>query len=179
MSEAANATITTAASLASLWTAMNPRPRPVAPLPPADVGAIAAAADAQGFARGRAETEAGLARERAALAAAIAELQRARVIDAETLRPLLVDLVTRIAAAAIDLELRSSLAPIERLVATALAAIEDDGATIVYLCPDHAARLNATADPDLAPGEVRVETPQHVVAASLAARLAAVVADLA
>ncbi len=169
--------ITTATSLASLWSAMSPRARPAAP-PLPDVGAIAAAAEAQGYARGRDEAEAALVPERAALAAAAAELRAACAIDPEALRPLFVDLVTRVAAAVIDAELQTSLASVRRLVDVALASIEGDGEAVIHLCPEHAARLDAIPDPDLAPGEVRLETPRHVVAASLAARLAAIVADL-
>lgn len=166
-----------AASLSSLWSAMTPRTRPLAP-PPPDVGAIAAAAEAQGYARGRDDAEAALVPERAALRAAVAALDAACAIDPEALRPAFVDLVTRIAEAVIGAELKLSLDAVARLVDAGLASIETAGEAAVYVSPDHAARLGAVADPDLAPGEVRIETPHHVVAASLAARLAAVVADL-
>lgn len=170
------------APLSTLWTAMSPARAVVAP--PVDVAAIAAVAEAQGFARGQAEAEGALAPALAALAAAAAALDAALLIDPATLHPLFVDLVARIASAVVDGELRQSCEAVERLVTEALAALENGGPTSLHLSPADAAAIAApegialVIDPDLAPGEIRVETAAHVIAASLDARLAAIVGGL-
>ena len=170
------------APLSTLWSAMSPvRPVVAAPI---DVGPITAAAEAQGFARGQAEAETGLAPALAALTAAAAALDAALVIDPASLHPLFVDLVTRIASAVVDGELRQSRDAVERLVTEALAAVENGGPTSLHLSPADAAAIAApegltlVIDPDLAPSEIRVETAAHVIAASLDARLAAIVGGL-
>ncbi|QXQ08066.1 hypothetical protein KX816_08850 [Sphingosinicellaceae bacterium] len=182
------------APLSTLWSAMSPA-RP-AVTPPVDVGAIAAAAEAQGFARGRDEVDAALAPAFTTLAAAVAALDAALVIDPATLQPLFVDLVTRIASAVVGGELRQSGDAVERLVAEALGAVEGGSEATLHLSADDASffrhpRLRGddgedsgsdlpriVIDPDLAPGEIRVETATHVFAASLDARLAAIVGAL-
>ena len=171
------------APLSTLWSAMAPAARPAA-APPPDVGAIAAAAEAQGYARGLAEAEVALAPALAALAGAVAALEAALVIDPQALQPLFVDLVTRIASAVVDGELRQSREGVERLVTEALAGVEGGGPTSLHLSPADAAAIGApegvtlVIDPDLVPGEIRVETTAHVIAASLNARLAAIVGAL-
>lgn len=169
------------APLSTLWSAMSPC-RPVE-IVPVDVGAIAAAAEAQGRAAGRAEALAEVEPLRAALLAATAGLERAQAIEPATLQPLFTDLVTRICTAVVGAELRLSPNVVARLVAAALSAVESGGDALVYLSPDDATLLSselaAIPDPELANGEVRVETPAHVVAASLAGRLAAIVEGLA
>ncbi|TRW14097.1 FliH/SctL family protein [Glacieibacterium frigidum] len=169
-----------AATLTSLWRAM--APRVAEPVAPPDVGAIAAAADAAGEARGRAEERAAIEPLRAALTAAESALVAATAIDAEALQPLFADLVTRVARAVVEAELRTSPEAIERLVAAALASIEVDGAPVLHLSAADAAlletQLAVVIDPTLAPGDIRVETPRHVVAASLTARLGEIVGSL-
>lgn len=168
------------APLSTLWTALSPRVAPATP--PPDVGAIAAAAEAQGHARGVAEAEALLAPRHAALTAALAAAAAAQTIDAATLQPLFVELVSNIAAAVIDGELRQSSEAVGRLVAAALAAVESDGAPTLYVGIDAECAFDGfitIVDPDLPPGAIRVETARHVVATSLQARLAAIVAGTA
>lgn len=174
------------APLSTLWNAMAPATRPVAP-PPVDVGAIAAAAEAQGFARGQAEAEAALAPALAALAAGVAALDAAQIVESATLHPLFVDLVTRIASAVVGGELRQPQDAVGRLVAEALVAVEGGGEVTLHLSADDAAFFPGemsgdwprfVVDPDLAAGEIRVETAAHVIAASLDARLAAIVGAL-
>ena len=170
-----------AAALSHLWRAMAPR-AVIAPPTPPSVGEIAAAADAAGEARGRAAERAALEPLRTTLAAAEGAWRAAMTIDTETLQPLYADLVTRLAQAVVDGELRASPAAIERLVAAALAAVEVDGDATLYLCEADAAHYreaNAVVDATLSPGEIRLETPRHVVAASLSARLAEIVAGTA
>jgi|GEM_PF-3111846 len=170
------------APLSSLWSAMAPR-RPAAATPLPDVGAIAAAAETHGRADGRAAAETELEPLRTILSASIGALEAAREIDAAALQPLFVELVTRIASAVIDGELRQSPEVVGRLVEATLAAVTTDGATVIRLSVDDAARMSGdprvVADPELASGELRVETPQHIVAASLDARLMAILCGLA
>lgn len=167
--------------LSTLWSAL--APRSAATTPPPDVGAIAAAAEAQGHARGLAEAEAALAPRLQALDAALAALDAALVIDPAALQPVFAELATRIAEAVIGGELRQSPVLVERLAAEALAAVTVDGETMLYVAPDDplpgGLGVRVAVDPELAPGSVRVETAGHVVAAGLADRLAAVVAGLA
>lgn len=169
------------APLSTLWSAMSPRRAPE--IVPVDVGVIAAAAEAQGHAAGRAEALAEVEPLRAALGTATAGLERAATIDPAALQPLFIDLVTRICTAVVGAELRLSPDIVTRLVAAALAAVECGGDALVYLSPADAALVSgdlaAIADPELVDGEVRLETPAHVVAASLAGRLAAIVEGLA
>ena len=195
-----------AATLTSLWRAMAPR-TVVAEAPPS-VGEIAAAADAAGEARGRTQERAALEPLRAVFAAAEQALTAAAAIDADTLQPLFADLVTRVARAVVDAELRTGPDAIARLVSAALASIEIEGDPVLHLSAADAALLSGrhpgesrdpspdaqmmgpgmhrddgcgatiVIDPSLAPGEMRVETPRHVVAASLHARLAEIVAGL-
>src|SRR5207237_10539747 len=100
-----------------------------------------AAAEAHGYACGRADAEAALAPLRLAVEQAIAGLQAAHAIEPAALQPLFADLVIRIAGAVIDGELRQSADAVERLVAAGLAAIEIDGAATIRLSPGDAARL--------------------------------------
>lgn len=169
-----------AATLSSLWRAMAPRVAEPVALP--DVGAIATAADAAGEARGRAEERAALAPLRTALTAAERALAAAAVIDAETLQPLFAELVARVARAVVDGELRTGSEAIAALVAAALASVDVDGEPVLHVSAADAVRLGTSlavvVDPALAPGEIRVETPGHVIAASLNARLAEIVGAL-
>ena len=171
-----------AAPLSALWRAITPCSPAATPTPPS-VGEIAAAADAAGETRGRAAAQAELAPARAALVAATHALEAAVTIDADTLQPLFAELVTRIAGAVIDAELRMSPAVIERLVTAALAAIEVDTPATLHLSAYDAAHLatplTVVVDAALEPGEIRVETAHHVVAASLTSRLAEIVAGTA
>ncbi len=176
--------------LASLFAAMGPR---TAATPPAtNVEAIAAAAEARGRAVGRAEAEAELAPLLDLLRAAVGRVDAACTIDAEGLAPLFADLVGRVARAVIEGELRLSGDAVARLVATALAAVEVAGSVMVFASEaDHDLLVRHSGDdrkeappptflidPTLAPGDIRVETPKHVVTASLTARLAEIVAAL-
>jgi flagellar biosynthesis/type III secretory pathway protein FliH len=169
-----------AATLGALWRAMAPCVTASVAAP--SVGEIAAAADAAGEARGRAGERAALAPLRAALAAAERAMASALAVDADALQPLFVDLVTRVARAVVEVELRTAPDAVARLVAAALASIEIDGDPVVHLSASDAALLDTplvvVVDPALAPGSIRVETPRHVVAASLEARLAEIVAAL-
>ena len=171
-----------ATPLAALFTALGPRV--FGAVAPIDVAALTAAAEAVGEARGRAVAEAELEPLKSALASAIQAAEAAAVIDCMTLQPLFYALVSRIASAAIDAELRQSPEGLQRLVATALAAIETK-ATQVRLSERDAALLAkagidvpVVVDPALADGDIRVDAARHIVAVSLPARLAEIVAGL-
>ena len=171
-----------ATPLAALFTAMGPRV--FGAVPPIDVAALTAAAEAVGEARGRAVAVTELEPLKSALASAIQAAEAAAVIDCMTLQPLFYALVSRIASVVIDAELRQSPEGLQRLVATALAAIETK-ATQVRLSERDAALLAkagidvpVVVDPALADGDIRVDAARHVVAESLPARLAEIVAGL-
>jgi flagellar biosynthesis/type III secretory pathway protein FliH len=172
MSEAA------VANLSSLWIAM--RPPVIAPEPPVDIEALTVAARAAGHAAGRAEGDAALAPLRRGLAVATEALHAAAVVDIAVLQPLFAELVTTIAGVVIAAEVRTSPEILTRLVAAALAAIEiEDDATLHVTAADAAllhgeVSLPLVVDETLPPGEIRIETAHHIVAASLGARLAAV-----
>ncbi|WP_419815207.1 hypothetical protein [Glacieibacterium sp.] len=164
-----------ATPLSALLWAMNPG---LIAAPSPDCGAIAAAADAVGYARGWTEAEAALQPLRDRLGQAAQALDAASVIDPASLTPLFVTLVRRIAEVVVDGELRQSPEVLERLVASAFAAVDTEGATL-RLSPRDAALLGmGTIDLELSDGEIRVDTARHVVAASLATRLAEAVAGL-
>ena len=186
MSDGGSATLEAGApaSLAALFAAMGPR---VARAPGPSPDTLMHAAEAHGRALGRADAAADLAPLAARLTAAVASAEAATIVDAAALAPLFVELVGRVARAVIDVELRVSGEAVARLAAAALAAIDVDGGVTVFVNADDAALLSAvdvmgqamTVDPALPPGDVRVETPRHVIAASLSARLADIVAGLA
>ena len=113
----------TTMGLAGLYSAM--APRVVEPPPPPDLDAIHAAGWQVGFAAGEAAAHAALAPLRANLAAAAAAIEASVQIDSDTLCPLFVTLVDRIAAAVLMAESATAQQWLARL-----------GAQAVWLRPD-------------------------------------------
>ncbi len=148
------------------------------------VEALCASAYADGHRDGQTAAEAALASLRARLAAAAATLEAATVIDAGELRPVFTELVRRVCGAALDAELRLTPDALQPLVDAALAAA-GARATRLRLHPDTLAALELPglaivleADPALAADDVALDGPAFALEASLAARLATIVAAL-
>ena len=170
----------TMSELVSLYAAMAPRETFA---PPPDLGAIASAAHAQGYAQGEAAAAAALAPQCTLLATLGEALEAACTIDAVILREPFVQLVTSLAEAVVMAELTLSPAVILRLVDAALASVAVAEAVTVRLHPDDVAAVTGLSvvvvgDPELARGSVAVEGAKFVVHDGLPARLAVALAAL-
>ena len=158
------------------------------PVAPAPDPALIEAAFARGHAAGRAEGEAAalaaLAPDRQRLAEAAAALEAACRIEADTLAPLLADLVRALCEAVLAAELRAGAAVLMPLVEAALTLVQTDEApclaahpdVLAALAPHLPAGLATQADPALPLDGFAVRGTDFVIAETLAARLQAVLA---
>ncbi len=156
-----------------------------APEAAADAAAAVAAAYTEGLAAGEAAAARALAGERELLHGLHAAVTAALTIDAATLQPAFVALVTALAEAVVMAELALSPAIVARLVEDALGSLVVDATLSVRLHPDDVAAAGdscpvpVVAAPELARGSIAVVGPDFVVLDGLAARLAATIATLA
>ena len=174
--------------LAGLLDALQPRVDVLPPLPDLDAirAASHAAGQAQGYAEGEAAAHAALAPVQARLADAAAALAAASVIDADVLRPLLADVVRRLAQAVLAAELARDPAVLLAIAAAAITAIvpgqvatlSAHPATLAALAPhlDDAAIVTA-ADPALAADRIVVSGADFIIDTSLSARLADILGE--
>jgi flagellar assembly protein FliH len=171
--------------LAGLLAAM--APPPAAPPPPEiDLDGLHDAAWQQGFAAGAAQAETELAPLRLALAQAAEAFASACTIAVDPLRPVVMEVVRRIAETVVMAELRLDPSVLLRLIEAALAMVRPGEAMGLRVHPDMVERLRAwlpdiaiEADPAVAEDGFVVAGGDFVIEAGLAARLGDIMGELA